>query len=135
MTLPLTFQKVNLVELGTTELTDHTRGPLGIEYEEIRVENRLAGGKMRRYSVGYKRRFSLSWEYLPGPDAATVDGKAGRDTLQALVVANTSTLTFNYRDANDDDVSFTVFIDSYSEELLKRYDNQLWAVTLSLVEQ
>jgi hypothetical protein len=133
--MTVTFAKPNLVKINDTELSDHNRSALAIAPEELKVEHRTVNGTMRKYSIGWKQHFSFSWEFLPNADEKTVDGKAGRDTIKALVQGTTSTVTFLYRNPDGSTNTYTCFIENYSEELTKRWDSDFWTVSLGLVEQ
>jgi hypothetical protein len=62
-------------DLGTfVKITDHNRAPLGISVERLESKNRMVNGTMRRYTVGKKRTFSLSWSMLPSLTAPAGGG-------------------------------------------------------------
>lgn len=126
--------------LGGTQLTEHGRQGFQLSPDPIVTDVRLANGTMKRYFVATKRKFSFSWNMLPALDSQTLDNKTGRNTLRTLYDANIdNSLTFIYKEVdsnnNQTDVTTTVFIESYSESLEKRWDSQFWNVNLSLVEQ
>lgn len=136
----LIFPKGSVATLAGTTLSEHNRSALDISNEEVKSDNRTVSGLMRRYFVASKRKFSLQWNFLPALDGKTVDGKAGRNSLKSLYTTYMGTaVTFTYKEANssnvETDVSHTVFIDSYQESLIKRWDQQYWNVQLTLVEQ
>ena len=45
--------------------TDHNREPISINTEIIESAQRMANGKMRKYVVSQKNKFSTSWKYVP----------------------------------------------------------------------
>jgi hypothetical protein len=125
----------NLVSLGGVEFTDQGR-TFDEVWDERRVENELANGAKRRYKKASKRRFTLSWDWLPNSASQTYDGKAGRDSLRSLVYSGTE-LTFIYRNQSGSDETYTVFVESYSETLLRRdsfINASFYTVNLELVE-
>lgn len=137
--MPITLPKGSLIKVNGVELSEHNRSAPQISFEPVKYDVRLASGTMRRYVVGNKRILSISWEMLPALDSQTVDGKAGRNTLKSLVEMNMGdTVTISYKEVNatndQTEVSFTAFIDSYSESLMKRFDAQYWNVEVSFVE-
>jgi hypothetical protein len=125
---------------GTT-LSDHNRSTAKIDFEVIGLGERTLGGMMKKQYIANKKKLTLSWDNLPALDTQTVDGKAGRNTLNAVFVAATTsttpvTVTWKEVDTNNAEqpVTVTMFLDSYSEELLKRYQKQLWNVSMVFVE-
>lgn len=142
----ITLPKGSLVTLSSLEttpnsvtLSEHGRSELDIQNEAIRVDTRLANASMRRYQVAVKRKLSLSWDMLPAVDGQTLDGKAGRNTLRAIWEGNFGPITLTYKEVNSSNVqvdkSVTVFIESYSETLVRRWGFQFWTCSMSFVEQ
>ena len=138
--MAFTFAKGALVTLAGTQLSDHNRSGFQDEIEELKTDNRTVNGTLRRYYVGSKKKVSLSWEYLPALDSQTADGQAGRNTLKSLHdTYMNAAVTLTYKEVNASNVqvnvNMTCFIDSYSETLIKRYNNQYWDVEMTFVEQ
>lgn len=124
-----------LLVLNGTTLTD--QGRIFDEESELKkVDVELANGGVRRYGKAVKKKFKISWTWLPSQDAQTWDGKAGRDTIKALVTNSSMTFTVLKRDGSTD--SYTVLVDSYSETLLRRdiagFTNFFWDISLELIE-
>lgn len=137
--MAITLPKGSLITVNNVTLSDHNRSEARIEYENVRQDVRLASGTMRRYFIANKRRLSVSWEMLPALDSQTVDGKAGRNTLKYLFDTYSGvpvTVSYYEVDTTNTQVtrSFTAFIDSYAESLVKRFDAQYWNVEVSFVE-
>lgn len=134
--------KGSLITINSTALSEHNRGPAQISYEIIAISDRTITGTMRRQSLVDKRTLSVSWERLPALDGQTADGKAGRNTIKGIVDTATTVsitpLTVSFYEVNSSNVQVAVniqmFVDNYSEELIKRFSYQHWNVTLSLVE-
>lgn len=138
--MALTLPKGSLVTLAGTQLSEHNRAAYDISNDELMANNRTVNGTMRRYFVASKRRFAIKWDFLPALDAKTVDGKAGRNSLKSIYTTNMGTsVNLTYKEVNVSnvqvDVSHTVFIESYQETLVKRWDQQYWNVQITLVEQ
>lgn len=138
--MPINLPKGSLITVNTTTLSDHNRSAAQLSREIVKFDQRTVTGSMRRYYVAQKRRLTVSWEMLPALDGQTVDGKAGRNSLKTLYETNMgSTVSVSYYevDASNSQVqaSFTGFIDSYEETLVKRFDSQLWNVSITFVEQ
>ena len=126
-----------LIKLDDIELSDHFRAPVSVEREGRMVEVELASGKIKRYWKGSARStFSISWQWLPSLDESTIDGLAGRDTLRDEFKDSQVTHTLLFRDEDGDEEQYTVWVDSYSEEITRRAgDDFFWTVNLSLREQ
>jgi hypothetical protein len=140
MATQITLPKGSLITFGTTQLSEQGRTALEVSPDPIVNDVRLANGSMRRYYVASKKKFKFSWTMLPALDGQTFDGKAGRNTLASFYVSNIdNTFTLKYKEVdgsnNQTDISTTVFIESYSESLEKRWGAQFWNVSMSLVEQ
>jgi len=70
-------------------VTDHNRGALSIDTEEIAKQQRMVNGTLRKFIVAEKRTISMSWEMLPTAVGAVVGGESngtyyGTSTLQIL---------------------------------------------------
>lgn len=135
----ITLPKGSLITLNGIVLSEHGRSTFDITPNDIKYDNRTVTGTMRRYFVASKGTYNVSWTMLPALDSQTLDGKAGRNTLKSLYDNNMGTsITLQYYEVNSSNnqtfVSKTVFIESYSETLVKRWGMQLWDTKLSLVE-
>jgi hypothetical protein len=123
--------------IDNVQLTDQGRGPIARSRDERFVSNELANGKRKRYVKAVKHTFSISWSYLPDDSICTIDGYAARDTLVTLLgdSEQSHTLRFFYQNAKYEEM--TVFVNSYSESLIKRDPVSgifLWEVSLELEE-
>lgn len=126
----------NFISLGGVELTDQGR-----TYSSARDERsqtvQLASGLTKKYFMAVKYSFNLSWDMLPSTSAQTFDGKAARDSIKTLVDTQ-STLTLIVRTPIGSASTFTVWVDSYSEDIVRRdyTNNVIWYnVKLDLKEQ
>lgn len=95
---------------------------------------------MRKYTLGWKHQFSLTWNMLPGEDENTFDSFAGRNTLVDALNSNLGTAILSVKVHEDVGSQFsdayTVFVESYSETLVRRWaTDQFWQCSLELVEQ
>lgn len=138
--MTITLPKGSLVNLATKDLSEHNRQAFEVPLDDLKTDARTANGFMRRYYVASKRKFTLSWNMLPALDGQTVDGKAGRNTIRGIHDTNIGiTLTLIYGEVdssnNPSAITVTVFIDSYSETLVKRYERQFWNISMTLVEE
>lgn len=68
---------------GTTwnKISDHNRSPLQISIERIERTNRMVDGTLRRYVVGKKRAFTVSWTNFPSKTNPSFNGKSGLGTV------------------------------------------------------
>lgn len=128
----------NMISLGGTELTDDGRS-FDENMDPRIVQNELANGSLRRYNKAQKRKFSMSWEYMPNSSTHTSDKKGGRDALRALAFSGNSLtlLVRNIASASSTYETYTVFVESYSEKMMRRdvvSSSYLYNVNLSLVE-
>lgn len=140
--MTLILQKGSFIAVGSVELSEHNRGPAQIEAQMIGISGRTITGTMKRQAMTYKRKLSVSWERLPGLDSQTVDGMAGRNTLRDLYQADWNdnltpyTITIREVDSSNEqiDTTFSAFIETYSEELIKRFSYQHWNVSMAFAE-
>lgn len=70
------------------KLTDHNRKEIQSSFELIESQSRMANGKMRKYVVAKKNKFSTNWSYIPTKTAETVDGNKSAAWLDAFYKAN-----------------------------------------------
>lgn len=138
-------------------VSDHSRSPIQVSFTRIESSNRMANGKLRKYVVATKQKWSLSWDLLPHSRAHTVDGFMGANELKAFydenigsfqLITTTGELAsgtdFAYQHpataSSFQQVSFKAFksnvtITDFSRELVKRghlYD--MYNVSLSMEE-
>tara|TARA_B100000586_G_scaffold191527_1_gene140999 strand:+ start:765 stop:1265 length:501 start_codon:yes stop_codon:yes gene_type:complete len=88
----------------------------------------LASGNSRRYMIRTPEAYTLSYKYLPGPSAMTVDGQQARDFMFNLANLGQN-VTIEYlpdytSDQNDFDYkSIRARIKTYQESLIRRDEN------------
>jgi len=140
--MTVSLPKGSFILVNGTPLSEHNRSGGAIQKEMLGVSARTIVGTMKRQSFVGKRTISVSWEHLPALDDQTVDGKAGRNTIRDLVdqdwTNNLVPYTIVIHEVDDNnvqtDTTISAFVDSYSEELIKRYAYQHWNVSISFVE-
>jgi hypothetical protein len=110
---------IHLLSINGQEITEHNR-KFNSSVEQAGSDVELSRGKIRRYIRKNKRTFSLDFTYLPNNTDHTVDGRRGRDYLSAL--ANTrGTVTVSIKLSPADDFkTYTCFVNSYTEKLVRR---------------
>lgn len=109
----------HLVVLENEEITEHNRKITStIAMSGSDVE--LSRGVLKRYPQRNKRTFVLDFQYLPNTTDKTVDGRKGRDYLKT-VTATKNTVSFKVKlDPNEDFRTYSCFINSYTETLIRR---------------
>jgi len=126
----------NLISLGGVELTD--QGRTFSESSELKkVDVELANGGTKRYYKAGKRKFSLNWTWAPDATAQTFDAYGARDAIRTLVYTGTSLVLIIRNHPTDLPVTYTVLIESYSENLLRRdvvSGVYFWELSLELME-
>lgn len=127
---------INVFALNGVEFTDHGR-TLSEAREERAASVQLASGKIKKYVMGEKKRWTISWQWLPNSSALTYDSKGARDQLRALAfTGNTYSLLIRNTQGQSD--YYTVFVESYDEELVRRdlLNNEFYYnVNIELMEQ
>lgn len=123
--------------IDNVQLTDQGRGPVTRARDERFVGVELANGTRKRYVKAVKRTFSMSWSYIPDDSTCTIDGYAARDTIVSLIgdSEDAHTLRFFYQNGKYEE--FTVFVSSYSEDLIKRDPQSgffLWSLSIGFEE-
>lgn len=85
----------------------------------------LASGNRKRFYVRSKKKFSLSFKYLPDRSSMTVDGYTGRDDLFNLASADSDIVIeylpdYTSESSNFDYQTAVCTVNGYSEQLLRR---------------
>lgn len=124
------------VAIDGTEVTDLGR-TFSKDREERSVIVELASGLTKKYIKGIKTVFNFQWEWIPNVAADTHDAKEARDFLIGKNDGVTHTLALRETPGGAA-TSYTVFVTSYSEEILRRDyvgGRHLYRVSLTLTEQ
>lgn len=111
-----------LLVINNKPLTDHGR-TLSVSYTNASTDILNWNGTRRRYyrrsSSAGKESWSLSWTMVPGTKRDTADGRYGRDYFKEIASSEDS-FTLVYLKIDGTTTSHTVFIESYSESLIRR---------------
>lgn len=123
------------------KITDHNREPIQANPELIESAKRMANGKMRKYVIDKKMKFSIDWSYVPTKTELTVDGNKSAAWLDAFYNANvgipvyikiiSSDIDFvpipgnipsdyNFETSLTNSQTYSVFITSYSSTTVHR---------------
>ncbi len=138
---------------GTTwnKITDHNREPMSISVERFEKSNRMVNATMRRFTVGKKRTYTVSWSMLPAKRNTNYGGKEGLTTVdngwsgeEIENFHNTTDGAFymKLRKGQDeakaiDDGTIEVvqvMITDFSKDIEKRGVNDLWSLSITLEE-
>jgi hypothetical protein len=134
-----------LFTLDNKPLTNHNRN-IEISLSPLFIENKNWNNRSNRYykraTSSGRRTFNLSWTMIPNSLEDTVDQKHGRDFLNSIAEdPDTHVLKVLNQDQNGltayTETSYTVFVRSYSETLVRRYIDEgvyLYDCNLSLEE-
>jgi hypothetical protein len=124
--------------IDNNALTDQGRAPVAVGRDERSVINELATGKRKRYVKAIKHTFSMSWEWLPDDEFDTIDGGWARKKMREFIGDSPYTHTLRFYDRNAGWKEYTVFVNSYSEELVRRDPHtgtHFWSVSIEFEEQ
>jgi len=78
------FPAKSILKLNGEYVSDHSRSPLSVSFEQIENANRTVKGDLRVYEIAKKHMLSTSWALLPSRDEFTVDGYMGGLSLYNL---------------------------------------------------
>lgn len=142
MTYPISAGiQISLDNSTWYKITDHNRQPIQSNPELIEKSDRMANGKMRKYVIAKKEKFSTDWRYVPTKTSECVDGNQGPAWLESFYNANVkvpiylkivgSELTttpstgnapdnFYYQSALNGSNVYNVFITGFSKTLIHR---------------
>jgi hypothetical protein len=80
----------------------------------------LLNGNKKRFIKNAKNTYSFSFTYLPDMPEKTVDGRKSRDYLLSIARAPSSASLSIKLDPSEPFYNTTVYVDSYSETLIRR---------------
>lgn len=126
----------HLILLNGEEITEHNRIFDG-GYKINSVDLDLANGNKRRFIKNNKNVYNLNFRYLPDKHTKTIDGRKARDFLFNLAKTPSSATLSIKLDPNEPFYNTTVYVDSYTEMLIRRdIPNQCayYDVSISLSE-
>jgi hypothetical protein len=126
----------HLVVINGHEITEHNRR-FDQNYKMNSADIELANGNKRRFIKKNKNSYTLSFSYLPNKTTYTIDGRKARDFLLELARTPSSASLSIKLDPSEPFYNTTVYVDSYSETLLRRdFSTQCayYDVNITLVE-
>lgn len=110
---------ISFLSLGGQEITEQGRtisSTTNIGAGEVELDSGVA----RRYIKTNKRSFSFKWDWLPSLDSRTIDNRKARNYIKNIAFSNTKVLMSIKLKPTDDVETFYVYINDYSEDLLRR---------------
>lgn len=134
--MPLNMRYPNIVKLDNVDLTDESRSPLQEERDERSVIVDLASGRKKKFVKGVRRRWTMDWENVAANANETVDGKGGRDEMRSIA-EGAAFVPFTVQDGRNAPENYTVMVESYSEEVLRRVglEGFRYKVSMTVIEQ
>ena len=109
----------HLLVINGEQITEHGR-TFDSSYKFNSVDLDLANGNKKRFIKNNKNVYNLSFKYLPTKQEKTIDGRKGRDFLYTLARTPSSATLSNKLDPSQPFYNTTVYVDSYSETLIRR---------------
>ena len=108
-----------LLKLNNKTITAHNR-LFSIDVTYVFDDVLLLSGNMRRFLRASKQHFNLDFKYLPSDLYQTVDGQYGRDYLLSIAGSKAPVEVFIQDTPNDAGKTYTMFVESYTEDLVRR---------------
>lgn len=109
----------HLLIINGEQITEHGR-TFDLSYKFNSVDLDLANGNKKRFIKNNKNIYNLSFKYLPTKQEKTIDGRKGRDFLYTLARTPSSATLSIKLDPSEPFYNTTVYINSYSETLIRR---------------
>lgn len=130
----MTLVLVQLMKWNGNEITEHNRKPLSIDTDPIQSDKRMANGRLRRYTVARKKKFSVSWDMLPKGVSFAVDGKWAGGAMEAFYESNPGSFTLEITDIDATTSTYQVMFTDFSKEITKRGAQDFWSISVSMDE-
>jgi len=125
---------IQLMQWNDNPITEHNRKSLNIDFEPIQRDSRMANGRLRRYTVAKKRKFSTSWDMLPKGVAFAVDGKWAGDAMVDFYLANPGSFELTITNIDTTVETYQVMFTDFSKEIVKRGAYDFWNISVSMEE-
>lgn len=109
----------HLVVINGEQITEHNR-TLDSLYKFNSVDLDLANGNKRRFIKNNKNVYNIAFKYLPDKSEKTIDGRKSRNFLYDLARTPSSLSLSIKLDPSLPAYNTTVYVDSYSETLIRR---------------
>jgi hypothetical protein len=125
---------IQLMKWNGNQITEHNRKPLSIDFDPIQRDARMANGRLRRYTVAKKRKFSTSWDMIPKGVTFAVDGKWSGDAMLAFYLANPGSFTLTITNIDATVETYQVMFSDFSRSIEKRGAQDFWNISVSMDE-
>lgn len=137
--MPTNYKTNQIMYWGAEKVTDHNRAPLAESYELIERKMRAVDGTLRKYVRTPKKNWSTSWENLPSHNnlagSGTVDSGMSGEQMQAFYLSNINkAFTMKLKDGSGAESTYTVMINEFSRDIVKRGAVDLWNASVTLEE-
>lgn len=132
--MPITLSRPAYVRFNGSNLSEHNRSPVEIDYDRIEQSTRVASGRMRKFFVADKRNFSVDWTMLPETAARTVDGAWGASEIINFFESTPGSFTLTLVQSDNTLEQYTVVFTDFSANPVKRWGTYYYDVSLSLEE-
>lgn len=122
------------LKLNGNSLTDHSRSPIDISFVAIEYSQRMWNGTRRKRHVATKATIRATWDMLPNTDVDTVDGNWGFDSMKSFYDSNKGVVTATITFADGTTQDYSVMIEDFSSQLMKRGRYDLYSASIVLEE-
>lgn len=122
------------VQLNGNYLTDQGRQPMDFSVVSIEYSSRMWDGTMRKRHVADKTTIRLSWENIASTDVDNADGNWGVDSIESFYDANKGPVTATITYADETTENFTVYMQDFNKQIIKRGAYDLCSLSLTLEE-
>lgn len=106
---------------------------VGPQYQVLKREDRLDDGTLTRDVIARKRKWTVSYEYLPGYDSNTVDNAVGYHTLHDMFTTG-GALEFRVPDEKQGHDEVSVMFEGFEAERVQVRPHYAYRVMFGLVE-
>jgi hypothetical protein len=111
---------LSFLSLNNQEITEQGRtmtDNVTVNASSVELDN----GVTRRYLKTNKRSFTFKWTWLPSLESHTIDNRKSRDYLKNLAFTTKNKILMKIKlDHNDENELIYVYINDYSEDLIRR---------------
>lgn len=127
----------SIMAWNDNEVTDHGRGELSVSSEQLKHENRMVDGTLRRYYVASKRTWSTSWDNLFSKDAMLADGFWGGESMLSFYKNTPGDFWLTITSGDGRKERVRVMFSSFEYSINKRGNGELgdlWTASCEMVE-
>ena len=134
--MPIAFRYPNLIIINGVGLSDEGRQPIQEERDAREIKVTLASGRIKKYTQGDFKKWTINWDTISMDALHTVDGQGGRNEIRNNIAYTSGPLSMQIQDGKNPIEYYTVFVDSYQETLkYRRQDTFYYTIQLVVYEQ